>query len=93
MRQKDAAEQLSVTQCYISMVLEQAEEKIAKHDSDQTPDGIAWRYWKQFVKKGYMPEHVDVEIEYALFPRAVRSLVLQCRRPHSFCHQKLFVRQ
>ena len=49
------------------MVLEKAEEKIVAYDGDKTPDGIAWRYWKQFVKKGYMPEHVDVEIEYALF--------------------------
>lgn len=67
MRQKDAAEQLGVTQGYISMVLEQAEEKIAEYDGDRSPDGIAWRYWKRFVKKGYMPDHVDVEIEYALF--------------------------
>lgn len=67
MRQTDIAKTMGVTQGYVSMVLEQAEEKIAKHDGDQTPDGIAWRYWKQFVKKGYMPDHVDVEIEYALF--------------------------
>lgn len=67
MRQKDAAEQLGVTQGYISMVLEQAEEKIAEYDGDRSPDGVAWRYWKRFVKKGYMPDHVDVEIEYALF--------------------------
>lgn len=48
------------------MLLEQAEEKIAECDGDKTPDGIAWRYWQQFVKKGYMPNYVDVEIEYAL---------------------------
>lgn len=66
-RQSDVAKQLGVTQGYISMVLEKAEEKIVAYDGDKTPDGIAWRYWKQFVKKGYMPEHVDVEIEYALF--------------------------
>ena len=52
MRQTDIAKTMGVTQGYVSMVLEQAEEKIAKHDGDQTPDGIAWRYWKQFVKKG-----------------------------------------
>ena len=66
-RQSDVAKQLGVTQGYISMVLEKAEEKIVVYDGDQTPDGIAWRYWKQFVKKGYMPDYVDVEIEYALF--------------------------
>lgn len=44
MRQKDAAEQLGVTQGYISMVLEQAEGKIAEYDGDRSPDGIAWRY-------------------------------------------------
>ncbi len=66
MRQTDIAKTMGITQGYVSMVLEQAEEKIAKHDGEQTPDGIAWRYWEQFVKKGYMPDHVDVEIEYAL---------------------------
>ena len=67
MRQSEIAKTMGVTQGYVSMVLEQAEEKIAKHDGEQTSDGIAWRYWEQFVKKGYMPDHVDVEIEYALF--------------------------
>ena len=64
--QSDIAKQLGKTQSYISMVLEKAEEKIAEYDGDKTPDGVAWRYWQQFVKKGYMPNHVDVEIEYAL---------------------------
>lgn len=40
---------------------------VAEYDGDRSPDGVAWRYWKRFVKKGYMPDHVDVEIEYALF--------------------------
>ena len=48
------------------MLLEQAEQKIAEYYGDKTPDGVACRYWKQFVKKGYMPNHVDMEIEYAL---------------------------
>ena len=66
MRQADIAKKMGVTQGYVSMLLEQAEEKIAECDSDKTPDGVAWRYWQQFVKKGYMPNYVDVEIEYAL---------------------------
>ena len=66
MRQADIAKKMGVTQGYVSMLLEQAEEKIAECDGDKTPDGVAWRYWQQFVKKGYMPNHVDVEIEYAL---------------------------
>ena len=66
MRQADIAKKMGVTQGYVSMLLEQAEEKIAEYDGDKTPDGVAWRYWQQFVKKGYMPNHVDVEIEYAL---------------------------
>ena len=67
MRQTDIAKTMGVTQGYVSMIFEQAEKKIAKYDGNQTPDGIAWKYWEQFVKKGYMPDHVDVEIEYALF--------------------------
>ena len=66
MRQADIAKKMGVTQGYVSMLLEQADEKIAECDGDKTPDGVAWRYWQQFVKKGYMPNHVDVEIEYAL---------------------------
>ena len=66
MRQSDAAKKMEVTQGYVSMLLEKAEEKIAEYDGDKTPDGVAWRYWQQFVKKGYMPNCVDVEIEYAL---------------------------
>ena len=66
MRQSDIAKKMGVTQGYVSMLLEQAEEKIAECDGDKTPDGVAWRYWQQFVKKGYMPNYVDVEIEYAL---------------------------
>ena len=66
MRQADIAKKMGVTQGYVSMLLEQAEEKIAECDGDKTPDGVAWRYWQQFVKKGYMPNYVDVEIEYAL---------------------------
>ena len=48
------------------MVLERAEEKVAEYDGDKTPDGVAWRYWKAFVRKGHMPNYVDVEIEYTL---------------------------
>ena len=70
MRQADIAKKMGVTQGYVSMLLEQAEEKIAECDGDKTPDGIAWRYWQQFVKKGYMPNHVDMEIEYALMQLA-----------------------
>lgn len=66
MRQSDIAKKMGVTQGYVSMLLEQAEEKIAEYDGDKTPDGVAWKYWQQFVKKGYMPNYVDVEIEYAL---------------------------
>ena len=66
MRQSDIAKYFGVTQGYVSMLLERAEAKIAEYDGDKTPDGVAWRYWKQFVKKGYMPDHVDVEIQYAL---------------------------
>ena len=66
MRQADIAKKMGVTQGYVSMLLEQADEKIAECGGDKTPDGVAWRYWQQFVKKGYMPNHVDVEIEYAL---------------------------
>ena len=66
MKQSSIAKDMGVTQGYVSMLLEQAEQKIAEYDGDKTPDGIAWRYWKQFVKKGYMPSCVDVEIEYAL---------------------------
>ena len=66
MRQSDIAKRMGVTQGYVSMLLEQAEEKIAECDGDKTPDGVAWRYWQQFVKKGYMPNYVDIEIEYAL---------------------------
>lgn len=35
---------------------------------DPADNGVAWRYWKRFVKKGYMPDHVDVEIEYNELP-------------------------
>ena len=66
MKQSSIAKDMGVTQGYVSMLLEQAEHKIAEYDGDKTPDGIAWRYWQQFVKKGYMPNCVDVEIEYAL---------------------------
>ena len=66
LKQADIAKQLGKTQGYISMVLEKAEEKVAEYDGDKTPDGVAWRYWKVFVRKGHMPNYVDVEIEYAL---------------------------
>ena len=65
-KQTDIAKQLGKTQGYISMVLEKAEAKVAEYDGDKTPDGVAWRYWKVFVRKGHMPNYVDVEIEYAL---------------------------
>lgn len=66
LRQTDIAKKMGVTQGYVSILLEQAEEKLARYDGDRTPDGVAWRYWKHFVEQGHMPNHVDVEIEYAL---------------------------
>lgn len=64
--QKYAAEILGVTQGYISATLKRAEQKLEEFGSDNSPAGVAWRYWNTFVETGMMPDNVDVEIEFVI---------------------------
>lgn len=66
MTQTEIAEQLSVTQGYVSSVLQKAEDAILRYHGGDDRDLIAWQYWEQFVKKGEMPQYTDILLEFIL---------------------------
>ena len=66
MTQAEIAEQLGVTQGYVSSVLQKAEDVILRYHGGDDRDLIAWQYWEQFVKKGEMPQYTDVLLEFVL---------------------------
>ena len=66
MTQSEIAEQLGVTQGYVSSVLQKAEDIIRRYYGGDDRGLIAWQYWEQFVKKGEMPQYTDVLLEFIL---------------------------
>ena len=66
MTQSEIAEQLGVTQGYVSSVLQKAEDIIRRYYGGDDRGLIAWQYWEQFVKKGEMPQYTDVLLEFVL---------------------------
>ena len=65
--QAQVAEELGVTQGYISAALKKIESKLFTYELKcRTPNDVVWKCWNMFVRKGEMPMFIDVEIEFVL---------------------------
>ena len=65
--QKEAAEELGVTQGYISTQLKHANCSVDDYIFNTgTREEIVWHCWNRFVNDGEMPYFLDVELEFVL---------------------------
>ena len=65
--QKEAAEELSVTQGYIATALKKANRSVDDYIfRTGTRKEIVWHCWNRFVNDGEMPYFLDVELEFVL---------------------------
>ena len=65
--QEDVAEELGVTQGYISTVFRKAKEIITEYElKHATPNEYVWKCWELFLDTGEMPNFIDVEIEFVI---------------------------
>lgn len=67
--QAEIAEELGVTQGYVSTTLKKANAKTDKFEIEKaTPDEIVWKYWFMLLDKGEMPDFLDVQLEFVIRP-------------------------
>ncbi len=65
--QKQAAEELGVTQGYISSALKKADSSVDDYVfKTGTRADIVWHCWNRFMNNGEMPFFLDVELEFVL---------------------------
>ena len=65
--QKEAAEELGVTQGYISSALKKADRSVDDYIfKTGTRAEIVWHCWNRFMKHWEMPYFLDVELEFVL---------------------------
>lgn len=65
--QENAAEELGVTQGYLSTALKKANQSVDDYIfKTGTRAEIVWHCWDMFVNKGEMPYFIDVELEFVL---------------------------
>lgn len=65
--QENAAEELGVTQGYLSTTLKKANRSVDDYIfKTGTRAEIVWHCWERFVSKGEMPYFLDVELEFVL---------------------------
>lgn len=65
--QAEAAEELELTQGYISMTLKKAKEKVTKAELRKaSPKVYVRKCWDIFLDMGTMPNYLDVELEFVI---------------------------
>ena len=65
--QAEAAEELGLTQGYISMTLKKAKEKVTNAELKKaSPEAYVRKCWDIFLDTGTMPDYLDVELEFVI---------------------------